>query len=200
MKNFFLCLLLLTVVQAKAIIHVIEVEDDQFNPANLTVSVGDTIQWSRDIGNVHPHTVTSGDIPDSAATFDAPIESVTPTFTYVVQLPGVYDYICTIHAGMAGRFTAVGPSTIKATTQDAFLKVVNPVRGQKLMFFYELKKAGSTDITLTDLQGSKIMEINGGMRASGSYQEEYFLPLLPKGIYLLQLKTAKTTITRQVML
>lgn len=46
--------------------HTVLVGDSFFNPASITVKVGDTISWSFS-GNMQNHTTTSSTIPSGAA-------------------------------------------------------------------------------------------------------------------------------------
>jgi plastocyanin len=65
--------------------------DNFFEPATLTVNVGDTVTWTH-TGN-RPHDVTS----DNGA-INSPRRMATgQTFTYTATTPGTYTYICTIH-------------------------------------------------------------------------------------------------------
>lgn len=112
-------LLLLTVsamnINAFATIHTIQSGNFFFNPSSLNVLVGDTVKWVNIAGS---HTTTSSTIPAGAATWDAPLNSTTPTFSYKVTVEGIYNYVCTPHVamGMVGSFTATIPANTLAVT------------------------------------------------------------------------------------
>jgi plastocyanin len=64
-----------------------------FNPAQLTVAVGDTIRWMN-LDDGVSHTVTADD-----GTFAGSVTG-SRSFRFTATDPGVYDYSCTIHPEM----------------------------------------------------------------------------------------------------
>lgn len=82
-------------------------QDFQFSPSTLNVSVGDVIHWVWLTGT---HTSTSVTIPIGAATWDSPMDLTHTTFDYTITKPGAYSYQCNFHAflGMTATFTASG--------------------------------------------------------------------------------------------
>ena len=94
----------------------VTVANFQFSPANINVSVGDTILWTWTNGG---HTTTSTAVPAGAATWDSQMNSSHTTFQYVVSVAGTYNYWCTIHApSMAGSITA---SAVLPVTLSSFM-------------------------------------------------------------------------------
>jgi plastocyanin len=84
-----------------------------YQPANLTVKVGDTVEW-KNIGNsVHhassdPSTaVNPADVsnPPGAKPFDSGFLQPGQSFTYTFTAPGKYKFICAPHetSGMSGE-------------------------------------------------------------------------------------------------
>jgi len=76
----------------------IEIDDFEFSPATLTVSVGATVTWTNMDGVAH--TVTADD-----QTFDSGNMSDGATFSYTFTIAGQFDYICKIHPSMQGEIT-----------------------------------------------------------------------------------------------
>ncbi len=76
--------------QARASVDVI---DNDFDPDPLRIAVGGTVAWSN-VGEL-PHTVT-------ADGFDSGIMSPGDAFEWTFEEVGRYDYVCTLHPGMAG--------------------------------------------------------------------------------------------------
>lgn len=87
-------------------VHRVEVVDNGYAPARITVSVGDTVRW-----------VWTGDNPHSVSAVTAGFNShpgcsvATPgvcgrrgeTFTYTFERPGEFSYTCRVHlSGMVG--------------------------------------------------------------------------------------------------
>ncbi|MFH1277105.1 MAG: plastocyanin/azurin family copper-binding protein [Candidatus Eisenbacteria bacterium] len=84
---------------ADAATFVVTTSGVTFVPDSVTVSVGDTVQWVW--GGAPNHTVTSGTgsaDPDAGALYDAPLNSLNPTFSYVFSgAGGIYPYFCRLH-------------------------------------------------------------------------------------------------------
>jgi len=66
-----------------------------FEPASLTVHVGDTVQWVNSSGNIHNVTFATGGIT-------SPIMYAGEKFSYTFSKAGTYRYTCTFHPGMDG--------------------------------------------------------------------------------------------------
>jgi len=106
---------LVTSQKVHATIHQVFVGNYFFNPASLNVTVGDTVKWVWTAGS---HTTTSSSIPPTATSWDEQLNSGSPTFSYMVMVPGTYNYVCTPHAamGMVGSFTASNPASTLMVT------------------------------------------------------------------------------------
>ncbi len=78
----------------------------QFRPRRLTVPVGTKVTWINKDYQVH--TVTSG-----TDLFDGGL-GMGGSFSYTFNKPGVYEYYCKPHRGMAGEITVVGSTNITA--------------------------------------------------------------------------------------
>ncbi|MDN5759219.1 MAG: plastocyanin/azurin family copper-binding protein [Tomitella sp.] len=75
----------------------------QFNPAEITVHVGDTVTWKfSDNGVAHDVTSTDADGQISADPVLDSGQKARGEYTYTFTEPGRYDYICTIHTQMVG--------------------------------------------------------------------------------------------------
>ncbi len=89
----------------------ITVQDFMFTPSSVTVTVGDTITWTW-LGSRNHTTTCDGvfpgtSLPSGAAPWNAPLNSGTPVFEYIISVAGTYNYVCEFHApSMAGTITA----------------------------------------------------------------------------------------------
>jgi plastocyanin len=80
-----------------------------YEPAEITVSVGDTVTWNWDSRN-HNIVVSeqpddaswSGTEGDAATAYDAP-----HTYEYTFDAPGTYEYYCQPHEGLGMAGTVV---------------------------------------------------------------------------------------------
>lgn len=74
----------------------VEMADDVFRPALLTVPVGTKVTW---VNKGHKaHTVVSND-----KLFDSGLVDVDEQFSYTFSAPGTYSYHCAPHAKMVGQ-------------------------------------------------------------------------------------------------
>ena len=77
----------------------VSMADITFEPAEVTVGVGDTVTWTNDDSVDHDVTAdsfSSGD-PGGIAPGD--------TFDHAFEEAGTFDYVCTVHPGMEGSVT-----------------------------------------------------------------------------------------------
>ena len=90
----------------------VRMEDNFFDPANITVEPGTTVTWVHSGNN--PHTTTSYDgLWDSGM-----IEGGSGgTFSFTFEEPGTYDYFCIPHEemGMVGSVTVTGGTATGGT-------------------------------------------------------------------------------------
>jgi plastocyanin len=87
-------------VAAQPALAVIEVDiaGFAFNPSPLVIQPNTTVRWTnRDLAR---HDVVG---VMNASELRSPLLGQGESFEYTFTLPGTYNYICTLHAGMAGR-------------------------------------------------------------------------------------------------
>jgi plastocyanin len=75
----------------------VDVIDNGYDPGEVEVSAGDTVQWTN-VGDLS-HTVTFEDGPDSGSL------STDERFSHTFDQAGEYAYACTIHPAMTGTVT-----------------------------------------------------------------------------------------------
>jgi plastocyanin len=93
---------MLFVVPAQSTIINIDVDDFFFSEVSFDAAVGDTVIWTLVAGT---HTTTSTLVPSGAATWDYTFTGPADTFTYIITVAGVYEYICSFHPlTMIGSF------------------------------------------------------------------------------------------------
>ena len=77
----------------------------QFEPAELSVSAGDTITFTNNESVPHDVHKTSGPGPDFSSGDTGGMMN-GDTFKLTLDEPGSYEYVCNVHApGMAGTIT-----------------------------------------------------------------------------------------------
>ncbi len=205
MKKFYLiCLLAVSLMTSSSQTHaamvMVEVEDNEFNPSIFTVNVGDTIMWYWH-NPAGYHTITSTTIPSGAAAWNEMIDPTHIAYSYVVTVPGSYDYICIYHSsmGMVGHFTAVGTTTgINEETIPSISFINNYISNGNLNVDYALPASTMLNIELYDVIGNKVKTLISNNQASGRHSENFDVAELPKGIYILQLATADARLSRRI--
>ncbi len=92
-------------------VHVLNAGDNRFEPASITIAVGDTINWFWPVGSAG-HNVVPDD-GNAPATSGAP--AAYPKYlSFQFASPGVYHYHCAVHGGaggvgMSGSVTVLSP-------------------------------------------------------------------------------------------
>lgn len=82
-------------VPASAADGAVTAQDIAFQPASITVDVGDSVTWTNEDGV--PHTVTADD-----GSFDEPLPQSGGVVTLTFSTPGTFTYYCKIHPNMHG--------------------------------------------------------------------------------------------------
>jgi len=137
----------------------IKVVNNQFMPANLNASVGDTILWVWKEGG---HTTTSQTIPANAKPWDKPLNSTSKKFKYILKVAGTYHYHCSIHSlSMTGQIVvSAGPvplfSDISVAEENAkaALKWNIDPSADASYFSVQRSRDGSTFTEIAKLQAS----------------------------------------------
>ncbi len=95
------------VVPANSTTIDIDVSNFEFSVISFDAAVGDTITWTLVSGT---HTTTSTSVPVGAATWDYTFTGVGDSFSYVITVPGIYEYLCSFHPiTMRGSFSTAIP-------------------------------------------------------------------------------------------
>lgn len=76
----------------------IKIQNFKFDPANVAIAVGETVQFIND--DEEPHTATSTD-----GAFNSKALDTNQTWNYTPTKAGSFPYICSIHPFMKGTLT-----------------------------------------------------------------------------------------------
>jgi plastocyanin len=91
----------------------VEISNFAFQPASVTIQVGDTVTWTNLDSTAHTATDTG-----SGALFDGAMNQ-GESFSYTFTQPGTVNYICTLHPEMTGAVIVQGGSQPPATEPPA---------------------------------------------------------------------------------
>jgi plastocyanin len=196
--------LLMTMIQLKssAVTVTINVEDFQFDPADITVNVGDEIQWTWD-NSAGQHTTTSTTIPTGATSWDHQINSGSPVFSYTVNVPGDYNYVCIFHQsfGMVGHFTVLGTAGINTAASIPVLSFNKAsFQNDELNVSYNIQHNSKIEMRIYDILGKNAGQIFSSYKGEGNYNEHYPLSGLTKGVYFLRLESDGKSLTKKLVI
>lgn len=145
----------------------VNIVDNSFGPASITVGAGATLSWLNK--GALPHTVTARN-----GSFDSGIVLSGGRFTRTFVTPGTYSYFCTIHPEMTGTVfvtgadgeappedpldlsvgdqtaPTVGPSSVRIVDNDYEPGSITVGIGQRVSF----ANAGSLPHTVTAREGT----------------------------------------------
>ena len=102
--------------------HMVDVANFSFSPSSVNAMVGDTITWNW-VSGTHTTTCngTSGtSLPPGATPWDAPINSSSTTFSYVIEIDGDYNFVCLFHPSMIGMIMAT-PLPVELVSFSVYL-------------------------------------------------------------------------------
>lgn len=189
--------------------HIVEVGSggSNFAPTTTNAIVGDTITFEWVDGD---HTTTCDgstgtSLPGGAATWDEPISSSTPTFSYVITVAGTYNYKCIPHfPHMVGTINA----TVSSITQTSstfpevyslnqnFPNPFNPSTSIK----FDIANTGFVNIKVYDNLGKEVSTLVNENLSAGSYQVNWNAAGLTSGIYFYRLETSDYVATKKMLL
>ncbi len=139
-------------VLAQAQTHTVTLNGIAFSPSNLTINVGETVQWSN-MGGTHNVNGSLTAYPTNPAGFGNGAAAAAPwSFSHTFTVPGVYQYRCDPHAslGMTGVITVNG-----AASGDVIITEINynnPGSGVDSFEFIELYNKGPLAVNLLGWQ------------------------------------------------
>lgn len=200
--TFFLFFAFLLSNLSFATTRIINVQNFSFSPNNLNAFVGDTIKWVWVSGD---HTTTSTTIPPTAMTWDQPITPLDLTYSYVVTVPGTYNYKCTPHEpmGMTGvvnvQISSIEQSSNNASSYSLKQNYPNPFNPVTNISF-SIPKSEFVKITVYNEIGKEIETIVSERLNQGNYTINFNAGKLSSGIYFYRIISGNFTETKKMLL
>ena len=160
--------------------HQVEVKNNVYIPAELTINTGDEVVWTNTQGD-HNVNATESAFPDNPEYFGNGVSSGW-TFSHTFTIPGTYNYQCDPHTrfGMYGVINVVEAQTYKL---DINFTGMTPHVGQKFFIKVEDRET-SEEIARKQLvvEESFSLEIPG-LTDGHSYRVEFFSDHNNNGYY-----------------
>jgi plastocyanin len=147
---FFLALVALA---AKAQDHFVTANSNNtFTPSTLTISAGETVQWSNTGGfhNVNGSQAVFPGNPEGFSSGNA--SSAAWVFSHTFTIPGVYQYQCDPHVGLGMNGTVVVEAASAAESDLVITEINYNNPGIDDYEFLELYNRGSAPLDLTGYQ------------------------------------------------
>ena len=169
--------------------HIVETVGPTFSPADLTIEVGDTVEW-RNTGQGFHNVVAD----DGSFTNGDPSSS---NWTFQVQFDEVGDnpYFCSAH-GAAGGIGMSGVVHVNSTTgvdDDSKLfdfrleqNYPNPFNPTTTISF-SVPQTSNVKLTIYDILGNEISHLVDETKTAGNYNVDWTANNIASGIYMLQL-------------
>ncbi|HMB71266.1 MAG TPA: plastocyanin/azurin family copper-binding protein [bacterium] len=116
---------------AMAATHQVMQDGVTFDPPELEIEVGDTVEWIHSAGN---HTVTHGtddaNPPLADKLFDEPLSVTVPLVSHTFDEAGDFDYYCRFHLSlnMTGVIRVMEPTPAPEPTFSSWAGVKNLYR------------------------------------------------------------------------
>jgi plastocyanin len=175
----FLFIVSLTKAQVK---HSIVTSGNTFSPNNITINVGDTVEW-RNMGGTHNVNGTQATFPTNLESFGNAVGTGW-TYTYVFNTAGTYAYRCNIHFGMG----MVGAVTVQAATGILNLETLSyiasyPNPAKDFVYFKSEDKIET--VTIYNIEGKEF-------NTTAIKNNNLDIRDLIAGIYFLKLKINNT--------
>jgi plastocyanin len=202
-KLGFIAVLSLLTIATYATKHTIGNNGTSFSPADITIAVGDTVDFN--IASMHNAVEVSKSTWNANETtsnggFQLPLGGGSVNFPN----SGDYYYVCVPHAqlGMKGvihvvTLTAVLQPTIQNFSLDVF---PNPA-SKNITIAYNLDKPAQVDISLYSLTGAKIQTIITEQQNAGTNEITYSLNNnFNPGIYFIKLQSVNGEQIRKLII
>jgi plastocyanin len=179
----------------------VTVQNNQFQPQNLSVVVGDVVTWNFMEGG---HTTTSGN--SSTCTkddkWDSGLKGMGESFSHTFTATGEYPYFCTSHCPSMFGAILVGPlgvSENNTATKTRLENFPNPFVINTSFRFYAEKPAKGL-LEIFTMEGKKMTAVN--VYAVTGQNIIPFTVAIPEGTYIARLTLEATLpdyriITRQ---
>lgn len=175
---------------------IVNVEDFQFSPADININVGDTVVW---LWNEGMHTTTSTNIPAGATPWNVVIDQSHLMYIYIPAVAGSYDYECANHAtmGMLGHMTVTGVTDVSSNYELSFLSLTHSTNELKINF--DIPSSGSIALRMYDIIGKPVYNKSVVVK-SGRQEQIISTEAMRKGIYIVEIASAGTKISRKIMI
>ncbi len=180
--------------------HIIQVKNLEFIPKNITINVGDTVQFQWIDGI---NTVVSQDQITLPA-FN--LNLMSKYRAYVINRSGIIPYYSVTHGGplnssMSGIITVNSTSSIRNTQNllNSLSVFPNPVVNDKLTVQFYVRKESTISVKLLDILGNEVINLMNEKRQIGDYRKEFDLSgSASAGLYFIRITCGTETAMKRI--
>jgi plastocyanin len=196
-----LLLTLLCAAGAMAAVHSIKFRSDEdvtFSPKVFTAQIGDTVKWE---GAFDAYPLKSEKLPAGAPAWAAAKGKV---FSYVVKVPGKYNYWC--YPTAAGKqicsFTVADSGTKSGAADDTEHTLQlgeitsDPTLPDRQILNYDVGMAQEINLSLYTEDGKLVLKLADGFKNPGHCQAVLPFRQLAPGFYICRLEGSDTDIKK----
>ena len=172
--------------------------DFSFAPNNLTINVGDMVEWTNQDGVSHTSTSDDG-------VWDSGLLGQGDTFTYTFTLAGSYSYHCTPHPFMTGTVVVSAATGIEDQSSsipgkfEISQNYPNPFNARTAIE-YALPQDSHVKIVIYNLLGQNIESLVDQSQTAGIHQVIWNAADVPTGVYFYRIEAGDFTQTRKMLL
>ncbi len=137
----------------------------KFSPQDVTINVGDTVQWTW-VGN--DHSTTSGTPGNPNGIWDSGVQNTGATFSFTFSTPGTFPYFCTVHGGCCGM---IGSVTVNQQIDTVTITKATYTTSRMQLAVQATDTNDTATLTVTDRSGATIGTLRnlGGGSYSGKF-------------------------------
>lgn len=162
--------------QTKVTVNVLSMS---FSPSNITINLGDTVEWNNNNTGNHNVNGTTVTFPSNPESFGNSL-GTNWTYSHKFNTAGSYNYRCDVHfgSGMTGSITVLPASNVEEISVNEISVYPNPA---------------NNSITIGNKNKSetlfyKIFSLNGKLITNGIYSNSIDVSEIERGSYLLVLQ------------
>jgi plastocyanin len=207
MKNCFFLLLLsgslaISLGQTK---HIIFVRDFEFDPKDINIAAGDTVEWQWQNGI---HTTTS-DVTSGIDSWNSPITSTIRVFSKVISNEGLHRYYCVPHGspggvGMAGTITVLSTTSVYGKTNtplsfQLFQNYPNPFNPSTTIEYY-IAEHSFVLLKIYNIIGTEITTLVSEIKPAGFFKASFNANELASGVYFYRLQAGNFSEVKKMIL
>jgi plastocyanin len=189
---------LFLIPKTQAMVWVVQAVDNDFRPNLINLHLGDTVKWQWVNG---VHTTSSNGIPFTAQPWNALLDSTHTSFTYVVTVTGIYNYVSVLNVPlMSGVFSTSVTGIDDVNTVFGDVKAWWNSSGHEAIVQFSMKENAMVKVDLINLNGDICYSFQQGGFASSIIQRKISTSQLPSGYYFIVLNAEDGMIAKKIFI